>query len=105
VFTPSIAGLYTAKLGYEVSLLDSLYFDITGRYFWRTTRDIIPGIAGESDSGKDNLGLEVYAASVWAPRSDLSFSLGGGVFFPDGPVKDAGTPLMWKAKFAATVSL
>jgi hypothetical protein len=105
VFTPSLSGLYTAKLAYELNPLDALYVAITGRYFWRTTRDIIPGIAGSSDSEADNLGLEVYGSGVWAPRSDLSFSLGGGVFFPSGPVKDAGTPLMWKVKFAATVSL
>jgi hypothetical protein len=105
VFTPSIAGLYTVKLAYQVNPLDALYVDIRGVYFWRTTRDIIPGISESIDSDSDNLGLEVYGSSVWAIRSDLSFSLGGGLFFPSGPVKDADTPLMWKIKIAAAVSL
>jgi hypothetical protein len=105
VFTPSIAGLYTVKLGYQVNPFKSLYVNLTGTYFWRTTRDIIPGTGGTSDLEEDNLGAEVYAQSVWAPLSDLSFNLGGGAFFPAGPVKDAGAQVTWKIKFTTTLSL
>jgi hypothetical protein len=105
VFTPSITGLYMAKLAYEVTPLNSLYVNITGSYFWRTTDEIIPGTTGVSDSAEHNLGAEFYVRTVWLPLSDLSFSLGGGMFFPNGPIKDAGMPVMWKAAVTATLSL
>jgi hypothetical protein len=105
IYTPSITGLYTAKLLYQVNPLDSLYVDLAGCYFWRTTGDIIPGVVGTSDSDADNLGAEVYATLVWSPVSDLAFSMEGGLFFPAGPVKAAETPILWKTKITATLSL
>jgi hypothetical protein len=105
VFTPSIAGLYTAKLAYQVAPIESLYVNVEGTYFWRTSRDIIPGTSASSSVDADNLGAEFYLRTVWVPLSDLSLSLGWGMFFPDGPLKDAGVPVMWKAVAAATVSL
>jgi hypothetical protein len=88
-----------------VTLSRSLYFDAVFRYFWRTTGNFIPGIAASSNSDANNLGAELYISGVWTPLSDLSITLGGGAFFPDGPVKDAGTPIMWKVDLAATLSL
>jgi hypothetical protein len=105
VYTPSLTGLYTAELAYQLKPFDGLYLSAEGRYFWRTSRNIIPGTAELNNSDKDNLGAEVWAAAVWMPLSDLSFTLQGGVFFPNGPVKDAGTPLLWKATIGATLSL
>jgi hypothetical protein len=105
VYTPSLTGLYTAELVYQLKPLGFLYLSAEGRYFWRTTRDIVPGTTALSNSGKDNLGAEAWAAAIWMPLSDLSFTLQGGLFFPGGPVKDAGTPLLWKANFSATLSL
>ncbi|MDR3247369.1 MAG: hypothetical protein LBT39_01160 [Treponema sp.] len=105
VFTPSIAGLYTAKVAYRIAPLRSLYVNVEGTYFWRTSRDIIPGTSATSNLDTNNLGAEFYLRTVWVPLSDLSFSLGWGMFFPDGPLKDAGVPVMWKTVIAATVSL
>jgi hypothetical protein len=107
VFTPSLAALSVAKLLYQAKPFDSLYFDIALRYFWRTTREggIIPGIGATSDIEKDNLGAEFYTSGVWTPLSDLSFSLGWGLFIPDGPVKDVSTTTLWKLTTAMTLSL
>jgi hypothetical protein len=105
VYNPSLSGLYIAKLVYQVKPLEVLYLNSAFRYFWRTTRDIIPGIAITNNSGQYQLGAEIYASSVWTPLSDLSFSLGGGLFFPDGPLKDADIPLMWELGIGISVSL
>ncbi|MDR3248597.1 MAG: hypothetical protein LBT39_07410 [Treponema sp.] len=105
VYTPTPSGLYTVKLMYEANLVDTLYVNAAGRYFWRSTRDIIPGSAKTGASEEDQLGLELYGSTVWAPLSDLSFKVGGGVFFPDGPLKEVDTPVMWKLEVTATVSL
>jgi hypothetical protein len=105
IYTPSISGLNMGNLLYQVTLNRSLYLDAVFRYFWRTTSDIIPGIAASSNSDADHLGAEFYISGVWTPLSDLSIMVGTGAFFPDGPVKDAGTPIMWKVDLAATLSL
>jgi hypothetical protein len=105
VYTPSLSGLSIVKLVYQVKPADTLYLNGAFRYFWRTTRDIIPGIAGINDSDKDNLGAELYASGVWTPLSDLSLTMGGGWFFPDGPVKDEDIPLMWKFTIGFSLSL
>jgi hypothetical protein len=105
VYTPSLAGLGLAKVEYQVKPLESLYLNMAFRYFWRTTRDIIPGIAGTSESESNSLGTEFYASGIWTPVTDLSFSLGGGAFFPDGPIKDVDMPVMWKLTVALALSL
>ncbi|MDR3247290.1 MAG: hypothetical protein LBT39_00765 [Treponema sp.] len=105
VFRPSLAGIYAVKLSYQLVPFKHTHLNATGRYFWRSTRDIIPGVAGLNNSTKDNLGAELYASGIWTPLSDLSLSLGGGVFFPSGPVKELGTEIMWKAAAAVILSL
>jgi hypothetical protein len=105
VYTPSLAGLYTAKLAYQVRPVQQLYCALTGRYFWRTLLDIIPGISAVNNSSKYNLGAELYAFLTWTAFSDLSLNLGGGMFFPAGPVKEANTPRRWKIEVVATLSL
>jgi hypothetical protein len=105
IFTPSLAALNTAKLVYRVRPLDTVFFNLTGCYFWRTTHEVIPGIAALNNSDKDNLGLELYASGVWAVLSDVALNVGGGAFFPDGPVKEANTDILWKFNIAITLSL
>jgi hypothetical protein len=64
IYTPSLTGLYTAELAYQLKPVDVFYLSAEGRYFWRTTRDILPGTAGLNDSDKDNLGAEVWASAM-----------------------------------------
>jgi hypothetical protein len=105
VFTPSLAGISTLKLSYQIKLTSLLYCSLTGRYFLRTTRDIIPGITSFNNSAVYSLGVEFYASAVWSILSDLSLNAGAGVFIPTGAVKEAGTPVMWKLSAAVTLSI
>lgn len=108
VFTPGQAGLATAAVRYQTASLNTLYLEIKGIYFWRTTTDIIPGVAAvpqEGGTGRKDLGAEMYLSAGWRPFSDLGFTLGGGIFLPSGPVKEAGMKTLWQVKAAAVLSL
>jgi hypothetical protein len=108
VFTPGQTGLATATARYRISPHTTLYLELMGVYFWRTTTDIIPGVAAlprKGDTDRKDMGAELYLSAAWRPFSDLGFTLGGGVFLPSGPVGDAGMETTWQIKAATTLSL
>jgi hypothetical protein len=81
VLEPDFSGLMVIRPLYEARLLSSLSAELGGRYFVRTDSLTFtdPGLAGDSSY---LVGLELDGAFRWAPFSDLSLSLSGGVFFP-----------------------
>jgi hypothetical protein len=74
------SGLMVLSAGYEARFLTGLSAELGGRYFFRTDTVTFSGPYLQGDSPL--LGLEVSGALLWAPLSDFSLSLRGGVFLP-----------------------
>ena len=91
---PYFSGLMVLKAKYEARLLPSLSADIGGRYYIRNDATSFKDPYLEDESYP--LGLELGAGLLWAPLSDLSFSLRGGVFLPKtGTAWADDTPVRW----------
>jgi hypothetical protein len=82
VLRPNISGLARAEGVYTARLYQSLSAEVSAAYFFRTDSYTYSDAELDADSLSPLLGGEVYGGLVWAPVSDISFSLGGGAFFP-----------------------
>jgi hypothetical protein len=82
VLRPKISGLALVELGYTARLHNTFSTEVQAAYFFRTDSHTYndPGLNGTSLSPL--LGGEVYGGLTWVPVSDISFTLGGGAFFP-----------------------
>ena len=77
---PALSGIMAVRANYEVLPFQSLTAEFGGRYFLRTDS----GSFADKDIENESylLGAEVNASLLWAPLSDLSFSMAGGLFMP-----------------------
>ena len=74
VFPNTLSGLALLQAGYNVRLHQTISLDAAVRYFFRTFDD---------PAGEGYLyGAEPWASFTWQPLEDISFTLGGGAFFP-----------------------
>jgi hypothetical protein len=106
VLRPKLSGLALAGGDYAARLRKSLSVEVSTAYFFRTDSHTYsdPGLDGASRSPL--LGGEVYGGLVWAPVSDISFTLGGGAFFPQwGRAFAADTPTRWRVSLETIFSL
>jgi hypothetical protein len=102
---PGLSGLAVAELGYIARLRRSLSAEVSAAYFFKTDSRTYsdPGLDGTSRSPL--LGGEVYGGLGWAPVSDLSFTLGGGAFFPQwGKAFAPGTAARWRVSLETILS-
>jgi hypothetical protein len=85
VLRAPLSSLMLADITYSLRILRSLSLGLQGACILRTDLSSYQDPAGEllNSSSSPLLGEEVYARLSWAPLSDLSFTLGGGVFFPN----------------------
>jgi hypothetical protein len=105
VFTPDLSGLMTVKGNYTARLHRTFSASLEGTYFIRTDGETLKG-AEYPPSAARFLGGEVYGTLLWAPKSDLSLTLGGGAFFPDwGDVFVPEAPARWKINAGLLMSL
>jgi hypothetical protein len=79
VFRPSLSGMMILRTNYEARLLPEFSMEIGGRYFVRMDAG---GSGPPVDGYASQVGGELNASLLWVPFSDVSLSLGGGVFFP-----------------------
>ena len=96
IFKPFFSGIMVIRTGFEARVLPSLSAALGLHYFLRTDSVTIadPDIDGDTESYA--LGLETSGSLLWAPFSDLSFSLEGGVFFPQtGAAMHSDAPVRW----------
>jgi hypothetical protein len=82
VLRPNISGLGLVEGEYEVRLHPVISAEVSAAYFFRTDSHTYnnPDLDGASRSPL--LGGEIYGSLTLAPVSDISFTLGGGAFFP-----------------------
>ena len=110
VLKPCFAGIMAAGINFEARLLPSLSAEIGGRYFLRT--DAWSFTDPDITEKEYALGLEACGNLLWVPFSDLSFSLGGGIFLPqtgnamrDSSHPNGAAPVRWSVTLAAIFSL
>jgi hypothetical protein len=82
VFSPRQSALMLPRLVYTGRLHRALSLEVRALYFMRTDTETLRDGEMEFISDSYMLGGEFYAMLVWVPFSDVSFSLGGGVFLP-----------------------
>ncbi|MDR1352415.1 MAG: hypothetical protein LBK05_03940 [Treponema sp.] len=102
---PKLSGLALAEGGYSARILSSLSAEISAAYFFRTDSFTYndPDLDGASLSPL--LGAEIYGGLTWAPVSDISFTLGGGAFFPrSGRAFAEDAPLRWRVSLETILS-
>ena len=103
VLRPSISGMMIARVNYAARFLPSLWGDAEVRYLIRT--DGTTFAASHLKKDKYLLGAELDAGAFWAPFSDLSFSLRGGVFLPQtGSAWTSEAPVVWRLTVGSIVS-
>jgi hypothetical protein len=82
VLRPELSGIALIQSGYTTRLHEALFADLSAAYFFRTDETTYSDPAMEPSTRSPLLGGEIYGGFIWAPWSDLSVSIGGGVFFP-----------------------
>ncbi|AEF85711.1 hypothetical protein TREPR_2297 [Treponema primitia ZAS-2] len=82
VLRPRLSGLALAELEYAARLHNTLSAEISAAYLFRTDSFTYTDSDLDPDSLSPLLGGEVYGGLTWVPFTDLSFTLGGGAFFP-----------------------
>jgi hypothetical protein len=106
VLRPNLSGLALIETGYTTRLHQSFSAEVSAAYFFRTDSRTYsdPDLDGASLSPL--LGGEVYGGLTWAPVLDVSFTLGGGVFFPRwGRAFAADTSPRWRVSLETIISL
>ncbi|MDR0402944.1 MAG: hypothetical protein LBH35_05070 [Treponema sp.] len=105
VLRPAISGLALAELGYVARLHTVLSVEAWAAYFFRTDSHTYNDPDLDRFSRSPLLGGEVYGGLVWAPVSDISFTLGGGAFFPQlGKAFGPGAPVKWRVSLETIFS-
>jgi hypothetical protein len=97
VLRPRLSGLALTELGYTARLHRSLSAEVSGGYFFRTDSYTYNDPELDGNSLSPLVGGEVFGGLSWAPVSDISFTLGGGAFFPQwGKTFASDAPLRWR---------
>jgi hypothetical protein len=100
-----LSGLALAEAGYTVRLHETLSADVDAAYFFRTDARTYNDPELDGTSRSPLLGGEVSASLTWAPVSDISLNLGGGVFFPRmGKSFRADAPARWRLSLETILS-
>jgi hypothetical protein len=104
IFTPALPGLMNLRAAYAARLSGAVSLAAQVVSFWRT--DVETFKDGELEAGSNDryLGTELAGSLIWAFRSALRVTAGGGIFIPGGAfVEDAG--IRWKINAGILLSL
>jgi len=106
VLRPNLSGIALVQVEYFSRLNRGLFLELFAAYLFRTDTVFYgaPGINYKSDSPL--LGPEIYVNLSWSPLSDLFFSAGGGLFFPElGDVFGASAGIKYRLEITAGISI
>ena len=104
---PCFSGVMVIRANYEARILSTLSAELGARYFLRNDSITVSSPYEEYDLEDDSyfMGAEINAAVYWAPFSDLTFSLAGGLFLPQtGKAFASGAPIIWSVNAGAIFS-
>jgi hypothetical protein len=105
VLRPKISGLALAETAYTRRLHSALSAEISAAYFFRTDTAAYADPELDPFSRSPRLGAEVYGGLTLAPVSDISFTLGGGVFIPQtGRAFIPDASLRWRVSLGTILS-
>jgi hypothetical protein len=105
VLRSNISGLARVEAGYTVRLHRVLSAELSAAYFFRTDSSTYRDSGLDSASRSPLLGGEVSGSLGWTPVSDISFSLGGGAFFPQwGRAFAPDAPVKWRVSLETIFS-
>jgi hypothetical protein len=105
ILRPKISGLALVEAAYMRRLHTALSAEVSAAYFFRTDTSVYADPELDAASLSPLLGAEVYGGLIFAPVSDVSFSLGGGVFIPKtGQSFIQEAPLRWRASLGTILS-
>jgi hypothetical protein len=105
ILRPTISSLALTELGYTARLHSSLSAEVSAAYFFRTDSHTYSDPEIDGSSLSPLLGGEVYGGLSWAPVSDISFTLGGGAFFPQwGKAFAPDTAARWRISLETILS-
>jgi hypothetical protein len=98
-----LSGFMTAEAGYQIRFREQLSASLSVLYFLRTDRESFSD--PELNMGNSPfLGGELNGELIWAPASDLSLTLGGGIFIP-GPALNSGASPRWQVSLGIIFGL
>ena len=104
ILKPSLSGIMTIRPLYEIRILPELSAQLGARYFIRTDSTSFADPYLNDDSYF--IGTELDGSLLWVPYSDLSLSLGGGLFLPQtGRAMRSNAPVRWSITLGAIFSL
>jgi hypothetical protein len=105
VLRPGLSGLALVEAEYTALLHRTLSAELSAAYFFRTDTQTYRDSGLDMTSLSPLLGGEVYGGFAWGPVSDIAFSLGGGVFFPQwGRAFAEDAPHTWRVSLETILS-
>jgi hypothetical protein len=105
VLRPEFSGIALVQGSYTARLHEVFSASLSTAYFFRTDETTYSASGMEASTRSPLLGGEIYGGVIWTPLSDLSFSAGGGVFFPQwGKYFKKGQGLTYRVNLEAVFS-
>jgi hypothetical protein len=105
VLRPKISGLALAEAAYTRRLHSALSAEVSAAYFFRTDTSTYTDPELDPLSLSPLLGAEACGGLSFAPVSDISFTLGGGIFIPQtGRAFIPDASLRWRVSLGTILS-
>jgi len=106
VLQANLSGISAFFLDYTAQLHPTVSAGLTASYFIRSDEGTYTAypVMNPADGGKV-LGCEFFGRTVWSPFTDLSMSLGAGIFLPSlgNANKEAGT--QWRLELGVILAI
>jgi hypothetical protein len=106
ILQTKLSGVASVDLSYTARIISPLSVEFQALYFIKTDRETFTGT--ELDGGSDSyfVGGEFNGAVYWAPVSDISLILGGGIFLPrTGTVFNQDAKPRWELSLGVLLSI
>ena len=105
VLRPNLSGIALVQADYAARLHKTLFMDFFAAYLFRTDTESFKPTDIDSNSDSPLLGGELFLELSWAPLSDLFFTAGGGVFFPQlGKAFSDNAQIKYRLELTAGIS-
>ncbi|MFP3040223.1 hypothetical protein LQZ19_00225 [Treponema primitia] len=105
ILRPKLSGIALIQGSYTRRLHKAISAEGSAAYFFRTDTTTYRDTELDTDSRSPLLGGELAANLIWAPVSDIAFTLGGGAFLPQtGKAFASGAAVKWRVSLETLLS-